>query len=137
MLDSFHAMNDIIQSDLVVSEGEKVLLQYTASERAQLCMIISHLYQVLASSLKLEYPINDPLPSISEARNCLLAKIFQFRKESRDAETKGGPFVRDKDYELLYAYILVTGQLAEEIGKVEKEVIKLYGVMDEDSLRLK
>lgn len=43
---------------------------------------------------------------------------------------------KDEDYELLYAYILVTGQLAEEIEKVEKIVEELYGVMDEDLLKL-
>lgn len=37
---------------------------------------------------------------------------------------------------MLYAYILVTGQLAEEIEKCEKIVEELYGVMDEDLLKL-
>jgi hypothetical protein len=37
---------------------------------------------------------------------------------------------------MLYAYILVTGQLAEEIGKVEREVEELFGVMDEELLKL-
>lgn len=37
---------------------------------------------------------------------------------------------------MLYAYILVTGQLSEEISKVEKIVEELYGVMDEDMLKL-
>ncbi|RKF59336.1 putative ribosomal protein l19 [Golovinomyces cichoracearum] len=137
MLDSFHAMNDIIQSDLTVTEGERILLIYTAGERAQLCSIISHLYQVLASSLKLEYPINDALPSISKARDSLLAKIFQYRRESVTAEKNEQVVIRDEDYELLYAYILVTGQLAKEIGKLETEITKLYGFLNEDSLRLK
>ncbi|RKF59966.1 putative ribosomal protein l19 [Erysiphe neolycopersici] len=137
MLDAFHAMNIIIRTDLIVTEGEKCLLQYTADERAQLCLIISHLYQVLASSLKLEYPINDPLPSITKSRDRLLAKIFQYRKDSSNAQSKGKLVTKDEDYELLYAYILVTGQLAEEIGKVEVEISKLYGIMNEDYLRLK
>ncbi|POS84158.1 hypothetical protein EPUL_004266, partial [Erysiphe pulchra] len=115
MLDAFHAMNIIIRTDLVVTEGEKCLLQYTADERAQLCLIISHLYQVLASSLKLEYPINDPLPSITKSRDRLLAKIFQYRKDSTDTQSNSKLVPKDEDYELLYAYILVTGQLAEEI----------------------
>lgn len=137
MLDAFHAMNIIIRTDLIVTEGERCLLQYTADERAQLCLIISHLYQVLASSLKLEYPINDRLPSITKSRDRLLAKIFQYRKDSTKAQSKGKSIPKDEDYELLYAYILVTGQLAEEIEKVEIEISKLYGIMNEDSLRLK
>ena len=45
MLDAFHAMNVVIQKDLTASEGETILLKYTADERAQLCSRISHLFQ--------------------------------------------------------------------------------------------
>lgn len=45
MLDSFHAMNVVIQKDLHASEGETALLKYTAEERADLCARISHLFQ--------------------------------------------------------------------------------------------
>jgi hypothetical protein len=84
--------------------------------------------------MKLEYPINDALPSITTSRDRLLAKIFQFRKNEANAE--GGPIAEDEDYALLYAYALVTGQLAEEIMKVEKEVEGLFGVLDEDLFRM-
>lgn len=129
MLDAFHAMNIVIQKDLSPSDGEASLLRYTAPERADLCSRISHLFQVLASSLKLEYPMNDALPSTSNARDRLLAKIFRYRKEFEGE-------ARDEDYELLYAYTLVTGQLAEEIKRVEGEVEELFGVMDEELLKL-
>lgn len=45
--------------------------------------------------------------------------------------------VKDEDYEILYAFILVTGQLAEEIGKVQREVEVLFGVLDEGVLELR
>lgn len=45
MLDAFHAMNVVIQKDLHASEGETLLLKYTAEERADLCSRISHLFQ--------------------------------------------------------------------------------------------
>jgi len=153
MLDAFHAMNMVIQKDLNASEGEALLLKFTADERAQLCARISHLFTgryhltsppdflliifaVLASSLKLEYPMNDAMPSTSNARDRLLAKIFKYRKNSASTEENGISIAKDEDYEMLYAYILVTGQLAEEIEKVEKEVEDLFGVMDEDLLKL-
>jgi hypothetical protein len=44
MLDAFHAMNVVIQKDPRASEGEAILLRYTAEERAQLCARISHLF---------------------------------------------------------------------------------------------
>ncbi len=146
-------MNVVIQKDLHASEGETVLLKYTAEERADLCARISHLFQgprspsppaticwsllVLASSLKLEFPLNDALPNTSSVRDRLLAKIFHYRKNTASGNEQDGTSVaKDEDYEILYAYTLVTGQLAEEIQKVEREVEELFGVLDEDMLML-
>ncbi len=92
-------------------------------------------YSVLASSLKLEYPLSDAVPSTSNARDRLLAKMFQYRKDAAAVEDDTIS-AKDEDYEMIYAYILVTGQLAEEIQKVEKLIEDLYGVMDEDMLKL-
>jgi ABC-type phosphate transport system auxiliary subunit len=146
MLAAFHAMNVIIAKDLNASAGETALLRYTATERAQLSSRISHLFQVLASSLKLEYPINDALPNTVSSRDRLLARIYQFRQDevrraSEDIEggevgERGRELAEDRDYELLYAYALVTGQLSAEIQKVEREIEGLFGVLDEEMLRL-
>ena len=95
---------------------------------------MSNRFVVIASSMKLEYPINDALPSISTSRDRLLAKTFHFRKNDVDAD--GGPVAKDEDYALLYAYALVTGQLADEIMKVEKEIEGLFGVLDEDVFQM-
>lgn len=84
--------------------------------------------------MKLEYPINNTLPSTTASRDRLLAKIFQFRKIEASAE--GEPLAKDEDYALLYAYALVTGQLADEITKVEKEIEELFGVLDEDLFQM-
>jgi hypothetical protein len=136
MLDAFHAMNVVIQKNPNPSLGETSLLKYTVEERTQLCARISHLFQVLASSLKLEYPMNDALPSAASPRDRLLTKIFHYRKMSTSSQDPGVVVAKDEDYEMLYAYALVTGQLAEEIGRVEKEVEGLFGVVDEDLLKL-
>jgi hypothetical protein len=155
VLDAFHAMNLVIQKDPNVTPGEAALLKYTSDERAALCARISHLFQVLASSLKLEYPLNDALPDTSNPRDRLLAKIFKYRKSVGGSQSKGdgdeiegsgddedegesgGKVVaKDEDYELLYAYTLVTGQIAAEIKKIEKEIEVLFGVVDEDLFEL-
>ncbi|KIX94328.1 uncharacterized protein Z520_10038 [Fonsecaea multimorphosa CBS 102226] len=132
MLESFHAMNEVILKDLNTSPGEEALLKATANERAQLCRRISHLFSVLASSMKLEYSItSDALPSIDQTRDRLLAKIFEYRQnDAQEQKTK------DEDYSLLYTYALVTGQLSLGIQDVLKEVENLFGVLDEEALRL-
>lgn len=199
MLDAFHAMNVVVAQNIVGSPGEIALLKYTEHERKEVSGRICHLFQVLASSLMLEYPIavNDVMPTLMVPRDRLLSKIFQFRKEEavkaeqarlglgqvtcapivpsplgmeveaadyttpteteeengrdngdeRDtngkapkAENRNGkqketavakPAAKDEDYALLYAYALVTGQLGEEIEKVEKEIENLFGVLDD------
>lgn len=101
---------------------------------------------MLASSLKLEYPLSDAVPSTGNARDRLLAKIFGYRKDvggleegiddEVEGEGEGMVVANDEDYEMLYAFILVTGQLSEEISKVERIIEELFGVMDEDMIRL-
>jgi hypothetical protein len=49
--------------------------------------------------MKLEYPMNEALPSTHHARDRLLAKIFRFRKNNQIASG-----TNDADFALLYAY---------------------------------
>ncbi|KAL1627260.1 hypothetical protein SLS56_006393 [Neofusicoccum ribis] len=131
ILDAFHAMNVVISKDLKASPGEMELLKYTRNERIQLSSRISHLFSVMASSMKLEYPLNDALPNIEHTRDRLLARIFDFRKNGDQNEV-----ATDEDYELLYAYVLVTGQIAQDIASLGQDIEHLYGVLNEDNLKL-
>ncbi|KAL8686673.1 MAG: hypothetical protein Q9218_006944 [Villophora microphyllina] len=133
MLDAFHAMNIMILKEPRVSPGEAAILRSTTAERAQLSLRISHLFQVMASSMKLEYPLTDALPSIDHTRDRLLAKIFGFRKD----ENKG-VIASDEDFALLYSYALVTGQLSKGIEDIGGELETLFGTLEEDErLKLK
>jgi hypothetical protein len=151
ILDAFYAMSLVTQRKGQLTEGERALLRFTAAERAMLCDRICHVFQVLASSLMLEYPLTDAIPSVANVRDELLGKIFLFRKEHqrlnrrRDGEDGGASrrmagdkgllevTVEEKDYALLYAYALVTGQVAEQLKLVEREIEGLFGVLDEDA----
>lgn len=106
----------------------------------------------MASSLKLEYPLNDVLPNIEDRRDRLLARIFEFRRSgANDLE------IEEADYEMLYAYgeyhfncaipgradadsspstVLVTGQLADDLSAVIKDLETLFGTLNEDNLKL-
>ncbi|KAH6631196.1 Fusaric acid resistance protein-like-domain-containing protein [Chaetomium sp. MPI-SDFR-AT-0129] len=155
LLDAFYGMSLVTQRKAVLTDGERALLQYTADERAMLCERICHVFQVLASSLMLEYPLTDAIPSVARSRDRLLGKIFQFRKEHQvdvsvlegGSSSSGGNYfgapgrlgyvnVQEHDYALLYAYALVTGQVAEELKVVAKEIEGLFGVLDEETLLL-
>ncbi|OIW31540.1 hypothetical protein CONLIGDRAFT_227701 [Coniochaeta ligniaria NRRL 30616] len=156
ILDAFYAMSLVTQRKGRLTDGERALLRFTAAERAMLCDRICHVFQVLASSLMLEYPLTDAIPSVANVRDRLLGKIFLFRKEHqrlnrlRDKEDGGASkslagaggtgllevTVEEKDYALLYAYALVTGQVAEQLKLVEREIEGLFGVLDQDAILL-
>jgi len=134
ILGAFHAMNEVILKDPKASPGEELLLRATARERAQLCGRISHLFNVLASSMKLEYAISGDayaLPNIEHTRDRLLAKVFAYRRS--DAQEQR---TTDEDYSLLYTYALVTGQLNMGIQQLLQDVEGLFGILDEEALRL-
>ena len=133
MLDAFHAMNVVILKDVHASPGEKALLHATLRERALLCARISHLFSILASSMKLEYLVApDASPGIENRRDALLARIFGYRTEMEAA----GQDTKDEDFGLLYTFALVTGQLGLEIRGVMENVEGLFGVIDEEVLLL-
>ena len=79
----------------------------------------------------MSYPLTDALPNVDHTRDRLLAKVYEFRNADGKAVAP-----TDEDYELLYAYALVTGQIAREIGIAGKEIEKLYGTLDEEVLTL-
>ena len=133
MLDAFHAMNVVILKDLHASPGEEALLRATLRQRALLCARISHLFSILASSMKLEYLVApDASPGIEYRREALLARIFEYRIEMESA----GEETKDEDFGLLYTFALVTGQLSLEIRGVLEKVEGLFGVIDEEALML-
>ncbi|KPI41649.1 uncharacterized protein AB675_9017 [Cyphellophora attinorum] len=134
MMDTFHEMNVVIPKDSHASPGLKSLLRATKAEREQLCSRISHMFSVLASSMKLEFPLDtEILPNIDRTRDRLLARIFAYRKGIVEG---GGVETTDKDYSVVYAYALVTGQLAKEIQGTLKYIEELFGVLDEEALQL-
>ncbi|KAI5288317.1 hypothetical protein KEM52_001210, partial [Ascosphaera acerosa] len=134
LLDAFQTINVEILKNAGVSQsqGQAAMLLYTLPERVQVSSRISHLLTVLASSMKLEYPLNDVLPNIEHARDRLLARLHRFRRDlsmSRDTA--------DEDYALLYAYTLVTSQINNDIAAITEEVSCLFGLLDEEALRMK
>lgn len=98
ILEAFHAMNVVITKNLQATAGEAAILRHTREERFALSARISHLFSVLASSMKLEFPLNDVLPSIENSRDRLLARISEFKR------SEAGREVPEQDYEMLYLY---------------------------------
>lgn len=139
ILDGFYAMRLITQRRVSLSAGERALFEATAAERLQLCERISHVFQVLASCIMLEYPLTDAIPTIEGNKDRLLGKIYQFRRDHMEAALRneeGAVITQESDYALLYAYILVTAQVAAELRIVKNEVESLFGVFNTHDMLL-
>lgn len=54
---------------------------------------------VLASTIRLGFPLPERLPNTDRARDRLLAKLFTFREQVRGTEGES-----DEDFALIYAY---------------------------------
>ena len=139
MLDGFYAMRLLTQKHAGLSEGERALLEFTAEERDQLCERICHVFQVLASCIMLEYPLTDAIPTVDRNKDRLLERIYQFRKDHMATQLVSNDHqvvAEEKDYALLYAYTLVSSQVAEELKKVRREIEGLFGVLPTEALLL-
>jgi hypothetical protein len=66
---------------------------------------------VIASSMKLEYPLNDAIPNTEYTRDRLLAKLFDFRMHGA-----GHDEATDEDYELFYTYGQFTLQTIQSLN---------------------
>ncbi|KAL6866055.1 hypothetical protein ACO1O0_002155 [Amphichorda felina] len=139
MLDGFYAMRLLTQKHAGLSEGERALLEFTAGERDQLCERICHVFQVLASCIMLEYPLTDAIPTVDRNKDRLLERIYQFRKDHMATQLVSNDHqvvAEEKDYALLYAYTLVSSQVAEELKNVRREIEGLFGVLPTEALLL-
>ena len=81
--------------------------------------------------MALSYPLNDALPNTEHTRDRLLARISAYRKNEAAANDTS-----DEDFSLLYTYALTTSQLSDEIKELLREIEGLFGVLEEDLLRL-
>ncbi|KAM0483291.1 hypothetical protein ACHAPX_002743 [Trichoderma viride] len=142
ILDGLYAMRLITQRRHTLSEGESSLLEITSAERMQLCQRLCHVFQVLASSVMLEYPLTDAIPTIDRTRDRLLNKIYEYRKKHMEMNLRNNDedatqtMAEERDFALLYAYTLVTAQVAAELKKIKTEIEALFGVLHQDELLL-
>ena len=103
ILDACHGMSMMLSKDPQANVREADILNYTSNERRDLCARISHLFYVLASSIKLGFPLPETLPNTDRARDRFLAKVFAYREKTRGEEGKS-----DEDFAMTYAYSELT-----------------------------
>ncbi|KAI5807445.1 Fusaric acid resistance protein-like-domain-containing protein [Peziza echinospora] len=131
ILDACHGLSMMISKDPQANAREADILNYTEAERKDLCARISHLFYVLASSIKLGFPLPETLPNTDRARDRFLAKVFAYREKIRGEEGKS-----DEDFAMTYAYILVIGTINQGLQELIDSLGRLYGVLEEEMLEI-
>ncbi|OLL23844.1 hypothetical protein NEOLI_004340 [Neolecta irregularis DAH-3] len=122
MLDSFTQMRVALSEIIESNSGQWHVLQATIEERNDLCNRLLLYFYLLASAVRLKFPLPDrfPLPSAEDARDRLMHKLSTLRAKYSD----------DQDFALLYAYTLVSGQLSDSLDKSFEIVGKLFGKIE-------
>lgn len=96
-----------------------------------MCARLSHLFYVLASSIKLAFPLPEHLPNAVRARDRLLAKLFDYRTNVRGTAGEAA-----EDFAMVYAYVLVTARISEGLDDLIRNVGLLYGVLEDEMLEI-
>jgi hypothetical protein len=89
------------------------------------------LFYVLASSIRLAFPLPEHLPNTLRARDRLLAKLFEYRANIRGTDGEA-----DEDFATVYAYALVTARISEGLDELIRNVELLYGVLEDEMLEI-
>ncbi|CUM51303.1 uncharacterized protein AC631_02216 [Debaryomyces fabryi] len=129
IIDAFQNMNHMVRVDPRLSANEEYVLKYIAAERSELEDRIFLIFYMIASAMKLNFPLPVKPASMEHARDRMLYKLSEIRSyNATDSELA----LKNEDYFLLYSYTLVTSSIAEELHKIVDVIKELLGELSED-----
>ncbi|CUM54934.1 unnamed protein product [Debaryomyces tyrocola] len=129
IIDAFQNMNHMVRVDPKLSENEQYVLKYIAAERSELEDRIFLIFYMIASAMKLNFPLPVKPASMEHARDRMLYKLSEIRSYNA---TESELALKNEDYFLLYSYTLVTSSISEELHKIVEIIKELLGELSED-----
>ncbi|GME66985.1 unnamed protein product [[Candida] boidinii] len=132
IIDAFENMNSIIEFDTLVSDNEKRVLDILKPEMNELEHRIFLIFYMLASAMKLGFPLANKPASTEHAMDRMLIKLGEIRDRNYAAKE----LLKNEDYIYLYSYILVSNSITNELDVLLKSVAELYGRLSQDDLDL-
>ena len=138
ILDAFENINSIVDFDTSLNPIESIVLDNLFNETNELQNRVFLIFYMLASALKIGLPMASDETSTEIAMDKLLTKLSDVRRtvESR-REIGQNTGIENADFVLFYSYCLVTNSIVYELTKMMKEVVNLFGKLDEETLELK
>ncbi|EAZ63760.2 hypothetical protein PICST_28250 [Scheffersomyces stipitis CBS 6054] len=133
IIDSFENINLMIKVDPVLNANEEFVLKYIEAERNEVGHRIFLIFYMIASSMKLGFPLPSKPASIEHAKDRLLYKLSEVRNQ---ALQKPELQLTNNDFILLYSYILVASSITEQLDNIMEHVKQLLGNVSEDIFSL-
>ncbi|ODV77598.1 uncharacterized protein CANTADRAFT_92021 [Suhomyces tanzawaensis NRRL Y-17324] len=131
IIDSFQNITLMIKVDPKISSNEDFVLKYIESERDELEHRIFLVFYMIASAMRLGFPLPTKPASTEHAKDRLLYKLSEIRSNSNDQMK-----LTNEDFILLYSYILVTSTISEELDSIIGLIKELLGDLTEDTFQL-
>lgn len=128
IINAFQNMNLMIQIDPVLNHNEEQVLKYIESERNEFEHRIFLMFYMIASAMRLGFPIPRKPASTEHAKDRLLYKL----SELRDKDVA----LTNNDFILLYSYILVTSEITEQLDVIIEELSEMLGDVSVEVLEL-
>ncbi|ODV88299.1 hypothetical protein CANARDRAFT_216679 [[Candida] arabinofermentans NRRL YB-2248] len=132
IIDAFENMNSVIQMDTILCPNEYSVLAILHDEVAELENRVFLIFYMLASAMKLGFPLANKPASTEHAKKRMLLKLSEVRNRIESEN----PVLTNKDFVLLYSYNLVTNSVIKELDVLLKLVAELYGMVSEDTLAM-
>lgn len=137
IIDALHNMVLIIEVDTILNPNEKFVIDYIESERQELEHRIFLIFYMIASAMKMQFPLPNKPASTEHAKDRLLYKLSEIRSGSDIKSPNGQSIVLcNEDYVLLYSYILVSSTITQELDKIIDVIKELMGDVNEEIFQL-
>lgn len=133
IIDALHNMILMIEVDPILLSNEEYVIKYIESERHELEHRIFLIFYMIASAMKLGFPLPNKPASTEHAKDRLLYKLSEIRSNSVNNDQVS---LSNEDYVLLYSYLLVTSTLTQELDKIIQVIIQLMGDISEEIFQL-
>lgn len=135
IIDAFQNINLMVEVDPILTLNEKYVIDYIEAERNEVDHRIFLIFYMIASAMKLGFPIPSKPASTEHAKDRLLYKLHEFRtKSSFDSDTSTS--LTNEDYVLLYSYILVTSAITSGLDEIIELIKDLLGDVNEEIFQL-
>ncbi|KAJ5756152.1 hypothetical protein N7533_005695 [Penicillium manginii] len=127
IVDIFHSMDLVLSGLGAPSEGQLLLLQHTTTARQRMSDCIANLLTTIAAAVEVGHTFSDFPTNVDRPRDELLAHISRYRQDKRVSGA-----TNDEDYVLLYAYIIMSRQLSNEVIQITTELARIFPAPDGD-----